>query len=432
MKVAVVGAGIAGIGAALTLRRHNIECELFEASEHPGGLLEAIPFYGLHCDRGSHRIHTESVPELFTLCPGIHWENHPRRGVILLNNRRVRYPLNAWTLAQSLGLKTSASMLKTWAMRPERLQKLSTWNRDREVLHSDESFEDFVCSRVGDRAYEMFYRPYAVKLWGLDPSKISHTAANLRVSTTSPLSTLFGRSTSREFLYPRGGMGALFDHFWQSVLRTGVRTQLGASMDPTNLDADHVIYTGHLSDVVPQTSLTHRGLYIVHLALEPNTLDDTDTWYTPEAHFWFGRVSQPARFSPTLATPHGDILAVEIPEGSWGTNHNFLTTLNTLVEQLAHAGIVSRNTQVLAAQQTFIPRVYPLYLRGWITQWQQAMQEAVRLHVIPTGRQGLFLHCNLDQSLHTGIAAATHITKGIHSMQWMSQAMRFHSTRVRD
>jgi protoporphyrinogen oxidase len=432
MKVAVIGAGIAGIGAALTLRRHNIECDFFEASHHPGGLLEAIPFFGLQCDRGSHRIHTESVPELFTLCPGIHWENHPRRGVILLNNRRVRYPLNAFTLCQSLGVKTSASMLKTWAFRPGPLQTPSTWNRDRELHHTHENFESFVTSRVGDRAYEMFYRPYAVKLWGLDPREISHTAANLRISTTSPLSALFGRSTSREFLYPRGGMGALFDHFWQSALRAGVRTELGKSIDPTNLDADHVIYTGHLSDVVPQTSLMHRGLYIIHLALDSNTLDDTDTWYTPEAHFWFGRVSQPARFSPTLATPKGDILAVEIPEGNWGTNHNFLATLDTLLEQLVHAGIVARNVRVLDAQQTYVARVYPLYLRGWITPWQQAMQEAIRLRMIPTGRQGLFLHCNLDQSLQTGITAATHIAKGIHPVQWMSQAMRFHTERVRD
>ena len=48
MKVAIVGAGPAGISAALNLARAGVTAEIFEAKSHAGGMVGgAVPRYRL-------------------------------------------------------------------------------------------------------------------------------------------------------------------------------------------------------------------------------------------------------------------------------------------------------------------------------------------------------------------------------------------------
>ena len=50
MKVAVIGAGPAGITAAYQLAKQGIEVEVFEASGSPGGLAKTIELWGQRVD----------------------------------------------------------------------------------------------------------------------------------------------------------------------------------------------------------------------------------------------------------------------------------------------------------------------------------------------------------------------------------------------
>src|SRR5262249_20290566 len=138
---------------------------------------------------------------------------------------------------------------------------------------------------------------------------------------------------------------------------------------------DYVIYTGALRALVPGSKLDHRGVYLLHLAFNPGALSDVETWYVPESQYWFGRVSQPAKFSSTLASRFASVLAVEIPEGRWGTQVDFTGKVSDLMAQLQDAGIVGKKITPTEIRQTFVPGVYPMYLRGWHAQWQQAIDE---------------------------------------------------------
>ncbi len=53
-KVLVVGAGLAGLGAAYTLRKHDLDVTVFEASPHPGGRIFGEEVDGFHIDIGSN------------------------------------------------------------------------------------------------------------------------------------------------------------------------------------------------------------------------------------------------------------------------------------------------------------------------------------------------------------------------------------------
>jgi hypothetical protein len=436
--VLVVGAGITGLSAAWLLRRAGFEVVVRDAASDPGGLLAPILFRGLPCDRGSHRIHPAAHPLLLELTQAAHWETRPRRGVLVLGGHHMAYPLQPLDFLRGLGVSTAAHMGANWLIRPTSRRRFRRWEEDRTTISEDIGFKDFVIGRVGRRAYSQFYAPYVEKVWGMDPAEISQTVAKARVSTADPLSTLRNAlvpGPAPSFLYPVGGMAELVDFFITGLMAAGVSIEFNTPVSRSDVrDWDGpVFFSGHLSDLVPDQDLTHRGLYILHIALPKGSVGETDTFYLPEAQFDFGRVSQPAMFSAGLESDDVDILCAEVPQGRHGIEADFKKQADRLQAQLVAAGIVDAGTAIIDIQQTFVPRVYPLYRRGWITRWRAALEDVRSLgEVYPIGRQGLFLHCNVDQCVHIADEAVKQLTSSGSSEGWLDSAERFLELRVRD
>jgi UDP-galactopyranose mutase len=437
----VVGSGISGLSAAVLLSRAGHSVHLWEQGQQSGGMLAPVVFEGVACDRGSHRVHPESHPLLRELTGAEEWLRRPRCGKLVLGGKAIAYPPRPVPFLRGLGVRTSLSMAWGFARRPGALRSFREWEADRSsVPVTDEGFEAFVVQRVGMSAYTKFYRPYVEKVWGMNPSEISRTVAKQRVSTSAPLKT-FRRALTRSaavdrtFLYPRHGMVALVERLRGMALELGVQFQSGRRFDAETDAGDYssVLFSGHLDHLVPDAGLGHRGLYILHLAYPKGLVPDTDTWYTPELKFWFGRVSQPSKFSPSQQAGEQDILCVEIPEGRWGSKKDFLAELDTLTGQLWRAGILSEPVAPLASQQTWVPRVYPLYRRGWYNRWRVALERvAARGRVFPIGRQGLFLHCNMDHCVHISSEAVEHVLSGGSAAGWGRRCEQFLDLRVRD
>jgi UDP-galactopyranose mutase len=438
--VRVIGGGISGLSAALLLTRRGRTVDLWEGSPRLGGLLAPVPFGGIPCDRGSHRVHPESHPLLRELTDSEDWQSRPRRGRLILNGQHLSYPPDPLGFVRGLGVRASAEMLGGFVARPGALRAFKSWERDRSrVPEDDMGFEDFILQRVGRGAYERFYRPYVTKVWGLDPSEISQTVAKQRVSTSRPMQTfrraLKPGTTDRVFLYPRGGMAGLVQSLRSSAEQAGVTIVPERRFDPEvdHSDAHDTVFTGRLRDLVPGAELAHRGLYLIFLAIEKGRLDEVDTWYAPESRYWFGRVSQPAQFSRGLSHSDHDVLCVEIPEGRWGTDHDFVAELHTLTDQLQDAGVLPPGTAPIDQAQHFVPDVYPLYRRHWYRAWQAALAEvAARGHTWPLGRQGLFLHCNMDHCVNMADQMVREMAQGRGAADWIANAGRYLDLRVRD
>ncbi|MGB0639976.1 MAG: protoporphyrinogen/coproporphyrinogen oxidase [Myxococcota bacterium] len=438
--VLVVGAGITGLSAAWLLARAGYPVEVHDAAPEAGGLLAPVQFRGLPCDRGSHRIHPESHPLLRELTSDAGWIEQPRRGRLVLGGRQMAYPPQVGDFLKGLGARTAAHMGINFLTRPGALAGFKRWEEDRKTIDEDVGFESFVTGRVGRRAYTQFYAPYVEKVWGLHPNDISQTVAKARISTASPLTTLSkaikpGPVPDRVFLYPRGGMVELVEFFQTGLTLADVPIHYDSPMGAAEIQSwpGPVLYSGHLSDLVDQPSLQHRGLYLIHIAVPKGSVGQTDTFYLPEREFWFGRVSQPARFSDELADDECDVLCLEIPEGRWGTDHDFSADITTIQQQLVHAGIIPSRVDIGEMKQTFVPRVYPMYKRNWTQDWSEALRQAAEMgQVFPIGRQGLFLHCNIDQCVYIADEAVRHLTMGGTATQWIPKAKGFLDLRVRD
>lgn len=439
-RALVVGAGITGLSAALLLARRGLAVELWEAEAEPGGLLAPVRFRGREHDRGSHRVHPEAHPLVLELTREEGWQARPRRGLLRLAGRSLPYPPDPIRFLRALGPRAAAALAAGYALRPGALRRSLRWEEER-VSGADEGFERFVLSRVGGAAYRAFYRPYVEKVWGVAPDELSQSVAKRRVSTTSPLRALRGGAragSAASFLYPRRGMAGLVRRLRDEAIALGVdlRHDKRATLDELR-DAphEHVLFSGHLGDLVPEAGLEHRGLYLLHLAVPDDAvLGDADTWYAPEARYWFGRVSRPDAFSDDYAREGERVLCVEIPEGRWGRGRDFLAHLDVLRAQLAGARVLRPGAPVLDAVQTYLPRVYPLYRVGWRAAFSRALRALVEAdpRVLPIGRQGLFLHCNIDHCVHIAGDAAEHVVGGGDSSSWAKRAADYHELRVRD
>jgi hypothetical protein len=433
----VAGAGISGLHAALLLARRGQRVRVIERAARAGGLAGAERFRGIPCDLGSHRLHPDAL--LRPLFREIHRDapflDRPRRGVLIVGGRRIPYPPGALSLLGALGPRTSLHFALGLAVSATRRAAFARWEQDREDGANDVGFERFICQRVGEAAYRAFYKPYAEKVWGLPPAELSQAVAKKRVSTTRPLRLirgLLGRAPER-FVYPPGGAGSLIawlearlaEHFVSVQPATPFQHDPGG---PTTL------FAGDLSDLVP-TALGHRGLYLVYLALPLGRVSEVETYYTPDPRYWFGRVSELQNYSPSLRRPGETVLCVEIPEGAWGQGVDFASgaRLAELLDQLADAGIVPPGARPIEVRQRFVPRVYPLYRRGFRQEWRATMERVAALgNVFPFGRQALFLHVNLDHCADIAEDVVAHVLSGGDVRGWIGKAERYLDLRVRD
>lgn len=443
--VLVVGAGLSGLSAAVLLARQGVPVELWDGGQNPGGLLQPISFQGLALDRGSHRVHPDAHPLLLELTHEEDWQLRPRQGRLVLGARQIGYPPSLLGFLPALGPERALRMLAGLAMRPAALLRFLRWENDRiPGPDDDEGFEAFVLDRVGRAAYEGFYQPYVEKVWGESAHRLSRTIAKQRISISSPMRLLARlllarNKPDRGFLYPRDGMAALTNRLATMTRELGVVVHQQRRFDAETLNDGStdkfgaILYSGNLADLVPDSGLEHRGLYVINMALPPDLVDNTDTWYLPESRYWFGRVSQPCQFSNRLGRSDQTILSIEIPEGRWGSNKDFLSDPDAIVSQLAEAGILRRKAQPLELRQTFIPFVYPLYRRGWTSRWLEALDKVRKLgRVLPIGRQGLFLHCNMDHCVRISQDAVEHLLSHRSAESWIDRCPEYRDLRVRD
>jgi protoporphyrinogen oxidase len=282
----IIGAGPAGLTAAIELQRHtDIKPILIEASQEIGGISRTIQYKGNRMDIGGHRFFSKSDRvmrwwlELMPVEAGAGEDGQLRyqgeqRGVpaatsapdpdkedlvMLVRQRKSRiyflrrffdYPikLTADTL-KKLGLVRTffagTSYLRA-ALLPQR----------KEV-----SLEDFLINRFGMQLYLTFFKSYTEKVWGVPCNQISAEWGAQRIKglsltgvVTHFLKKTFGRkpkdgiaqeetetSLIEKFLYPKLGPGQLWEHAAGLVVSAGGEVHTGIHIDRINVQGNRVI-----------------------------------------------------------------------------------------------------------------------------------------------------------------------------------------------
>ncbi len=441
--VVVLGAGPAGLAAAWELVDRGVPVVIVERNGSVGGLCATAEHGGFRFDLGGHRIlkrRSGLVRRLRTLL-GDDLIERERQSVILWRNRRLRYPLAAWDIATQLPAGMSIRALRDLAVA-----------RTRRAVRTrpDVSFRDWTTARFGQTLYDSFFGPYTEKLWGVRDTELSADWASQRISSLNLADLWRGwrasrtpRTHSRMFLYPRLGIGQLFDQIATHVAANGAKMLLGATVHgfgertpsgrvtrvdvtladgmPLSLPCRAVISTIALQTLVqflapgePEIAsasarLRHRGLRFVNLALRGESWLGATWAYVADGDLATTRVQEPRRRSPEMAPPGCGSLMLEIPF-SPGDRIAQMSDANLVefgVGELRGLGIDLAG-HVLASYTAAAQDAYPIYSLDYAAA-RARLLDAVGApgNVWSVGRQGLFRYVFMDTAMEMGIAAAS-------------------------
>ena len=173
-EVGVLGGGPAGLTAAYVLAKQGRRHVVFEADALVGGIARTEVRDGYRFDLGGHRFFTKA-PEVELLWHEVLGDEllvRPRKSRIYYNRRYLDYPLAAGNVVKSLGPVELTRAVASYGA-------ALTRRRGRE-----ETFEEWVTNRFGRRLYNMFFRSYTEKVWGVPCTELRAEWAAQRISAS--------------------------------------------------------------------------------------------------------------------------------------------------------------------------------------------------------------------------------------------------------
>jgi len=459
--VVVIGAGPAGLTAAFDLTRRGVPTVVFDQDDQVGGLAKTVVYKGFRFDIGGHRFFTKvsSVRDLWHELLGDDLLRRPRLSRIYYGGRFYDYPLKAANVLVNLGPLTSAAVLASYAracaspIRPER------------------SFEDWICNRFGRRLFDMFFKGYTEKVWGMPCSAIGAEWAAQRIKGlslwTAALSMLGGngngdiRTLVHEFEYPRLGPGMMWEACRHRIERAGGRVTLGSRIVGVQHDADrvtsvvveqsgerrrqpasHVISTmpvRHLvkamSPVAPRDvqaaadRLKYRDFLTVALIVNQASVFPDNWIYVHDPSVRVGRIQNFKNWSPEMVPdPRLTCLGLEYfcSQGDelWSMDDADLVALAT--REVETIGLV-RPGRVIDATIMRVHKAYPIYDDGHVTALARARAWLARLANLQlVGRNGMHKYNNQDHSMLTALLAVENVCGARHDLWTINADEAYH------
>ena len=274
-KVAVIGAGPAGLACALELLKSGYAVDIFELDDKVGGISRTIEVLGQRADLGPHHFlsNLEEVQRLWH--SGMNEDDFltaQRFTRILYNGKFFSYPLKGFDALFKLGFLESVHCVLSYAYAALFPRKEPT-------------FEAWVSNAFGQRLYEIFFKTYSERLWGIKCTELSDQFAKQRIKTLNLRKAITNallpqchpsatpRSLAGEFIYPRLGSGMVYERVAQEIERLGGRfffkhKVVGLTTVPVTSsevvpswanNAEHPNFTSKVTGIVTQELAAGQG-----------------------------------------------------------------------------------------------------------------------------------------------------------------------------
>jgi protoporphyrinogen oxidase len=178
-KIAIIGAGPAGLTAAYHLAEKNYQVDIFETRKFVGGMCASINLWGAKVDLGPHRFFSSDprVNNFWLKIIENQYKMIDRKTRIYYKNKFFDYPLKPFDALTKLGLVESIKCLTSY---------FNTFFIKKKLTN----FEDWITKKFGKRLYDIFFRSYSEKLWGISCKKLSADFAAQRIKKFSLLEAI--------------------------------------------------------------------------------------------------------------------------------------------------------------------------------------------------------------------------------------------------
>ena len=278
----IVGCGFAGSVLAERLAsQHGARILMIDKRDHVGGnAFDEKDAAGILIHRyGPHIFHTNSDEVFDHLSQFTKWRPYEHRVLATVRDQLVPIPINRTTLNALFGadLKSDAEATQFLAERAEPVADIKT-------------SEDVVINAVGRELYELFFRGYTRKQWGLDPSELDKSVT-ARIPTRTNTDDRYFTDTHQAM--PVDGYTAMFKRMLDNPLIT---VALGTDYQDVKdeIDAAHTIYTGPIDEYFGWRfgKLPYRSLRFVHSTIDAERFQAVGTVNYPSEEVPYTRISE--------------------------------------------------------------------------------------------------------------------------------------------
>jgi len=196
VDIAILGSGIAGLGAAFRAREKNLMAVIYEARNSSGGLLDNFEINGFRFDHAVHLSFAteEIVRNIFDKTP---FKTHPSDSFCFEEKNWLKHPIQNNLFLLPADIKVD--LIKSFINRPENL--------------AGDDYESWLRHQYGDLIAERYPIKYTKKYWDTDPKKLSTTWIGSRMRRSALEEVLYGAFTidtpntyyTKEMRYPLTG-----------------------------------------------------------------------------------------------------------------------------------------------------------------------------------------------------------------------------------
>jgi protoporphyrinogen oxidase len=467
-RIVIAGAGPAGLTAAYLLSKEGYRVTVLEADDIVGGISRTATYNGFRFDIGGHRFFTkiEPVEALWREILGNEFISVPRLSRIHYRGTFFDYPLKASNALRGLGPWTAARIIASylwWQYRPHPVE---------------ETFEQWVTNRFGKRLFEIFFKTYTEKVWGIPCTEIRAEWAAQRIQGLSlarailNATSLNRRSTTiktliNEFDYPRLGPGqmwetcrdrvvemgneVLLEHRVSRLETSGGRVRAVWASTPCGerrFEASHVISTIPLRALVhaldpaapaearrAADGLRYRDFLVVALVIGRDNLFPDNWIYIHTPGVKVGRIQNFNNWSAAMVPiPGTTCLGMEYfcfeGDGLWTSpDEDLIRQASQEVESLG----LARAADVTDGTVIRMPKAYPIYDSTY-----RAHLDVVRAHIDPipnlhtVGRNGMHKYNNQDHSMLTAMMAIWNMQGASHDLWEVNTDFEYHEEQKLD
>lgn len=446
-RAIILGSGVCGLAIAHRLleRDPSLDVLLLEREDRPGGLARSLTLGDHVADMGPHRIHTE-LPDVRAFLETIAGEELvrvQRRSRMWLRKRWIEYPPKPLEILRVLGPLAVARSVGVFAA--ERAASLF-----RTRPHRD-SYQDVMTRAFGTELYRLIVLGYTRKVWKMPPTQLHGDIARVRVSAGG-LDRLVrrvfvrekeGQETAlKEFFYLPGGVETLVHRLQERIEAAGARIATATTVTGVEPLAGKrwAVYARNaegneqrheadfLFSTIPVTELNdmlqpHRpnesvararermrfiANFLVCLHVKRPQVTPCQWLYFPGRDTIFNRGYEPKNFSSEMGEEDSSLLVLEITchEGDRIWRAPDWKLIRRTVNDLDAIGLV-RRADVIGSLVHRIPHTYPVYDLHYRERMDVMWRYLAEFpNLLSVGRQGLFLHNNMDHSIHMGFRAA--------------------------
>jgi protoporphyrinogen oxidase len=451
--VAIIGAGPAGLTAAYLLSKNDVDVTVFEADPvYVGGISRTATYKGFHFDIGGHRFFSKSkaVEDLWTEILPNDMLQRPRSSRIFYGGKFFTYPLKPFEALIKLGIFQSILCVLSWLK--ARLFP----------VRDPRNFEDWVSNQFGRRLFNIFFKSYTEKVWGMSCNEISADWAAQRIKGLSLGSAIKNallpqryngdrtnviKTLINSFRYPRKGPGMMWEACAEKVQAMSGEIHMGCKVvgcaydeaistwnlrfedrqgNVESLAADHVISSApmralvrglspHVSDRTLRAaeSLKYRDFLTVMLILKERNRFSDNWIYIHDPSVKVGRVQNFRSWSPEMV-PEPDKACYGLEyfcfegDGLWESRDEDLIELGK--RELIKIGLAEEG-DVVDGTVVRQKKAYPVYDDDYATHVETIRQELEEgypnLHLV--GRNGMHKYNNQDHAMMTAMLCVENI-----------------------